>query len=67
LIKFEIDQNKQGLEILLDANGVDELISYLHYIKANNEHIHLTAGNELAEEESLNGNEVITHVKIVYC
>lgn len=66
MIKFEMDSSKEGIEILLDSIGVDELINYLHYIKANQESFHLVAGNELNEEASQNENEIIKHVKLVY-
>lgn len=66
MIKFEIDNSKEGVEILLDNEGVDELISYLHFIKNNNESIHLTAGNELNEDISQTKNKVIKHVKLVH-
>lgn len=66
MIKFELDCHKEGVEILLDTAGVEELISYLHYVKNNHESIHLIAGNELNEEASQNENAIIKHVKIVY-
>lgn len=66
MIKFEIDKSKEGVEILLDSRGVDELINYLHFIKSNQESIHLVAGNELNEEASQSENEIIKHVKLVY-
>ncbi|MEZ4771630.1 MAG: hypothetical protein R3D00_00525 [Bacteroidia bacterium] len=66
MIKFEIDNSKEGVEILLDSLGVDELINYLHFIKNNQESIHLIAGNELNEEMSQNEKEIIRHVKLVY-
>lgn len=66
MIKFEIDNIQEGVEILLDSEGVDELINYLHFIKNNQESMHLLAGNELNEEVSQNGNEIIKHVKLVY-
>lgn len=66
MIKFEIDNGKEGVEILVDTEGVDELINYLYFIKNNRESIHLVAGNELNEEASQNENEIIKHVKLVY-
>ncbi len=66
MISFEIDNSKEGIEILLNAEGVDELISYLQFIKSNQDSIHLVAGNELNEEPSQSENEIIKHVKIVY-
>lgn len=66
MIKFEINNSKEGVEILLDFMGVDELINYLHFIKNNQESIHLVAGNELNEDASQNENEIIKHVKLIY-
>jgi 16S rRNA G527 N7-methylase RsmG len=66
MIKFEIDKSKKGIEVLLDSEGIDELINYLNFIKDNNESIHLIAGNELSEENSQNKNDIIAHVKIIY-
>ena len=66
MIKFELDSSNEGVEILLDSRGVDELINYLHFIKDNQENFHLVAGNELNEEASQNKNEIIKHVKLVY-
>jgi hypothetical protein len=66
MIKFEMENNKEGVEILLDSLGVEELINYLHFIKNNQESIHLVAGNELNEDASQNNNEIIKHVKLVY-
>lgn len=64
MIKFEFD--KIGVDILLDKEGVEELINYLQFIKLNEESIHLTAGNELNDDPSQNMNNNVKHVKIVY-
>jgi hypothetical protein len=67
MIKFELEVGNQGVEILLDANGIDELIRYLQFIKLHDESLHLTVGNELNEEESQqNGYQAIKHVKLIY-
>ncbi len=42
MIKFENHNN--GVDILLDKDGVQELMKYLQFIKINGESIHLTAG-----------------------
>ncbi len=52
--------------MILNTRDIEELISYLQFIKEKNEHLHLTAGNELSEEKSLNGNEIISHLKLIY-
>ena len=66
MIKFELDNSKEGVEVLLDSMGVEELINYLRFIKNNQESFHLVAGNELNEDASQNENEIIKHVKLVY-
>jgi len=66
MIKIEIDSSNEGVQLLLDNEGVDEMINYLHFIKNNHESIHLVGGNELDEETSQNGNKIIKHVKIVH-
>jgi len=66
MIKFEINESKEGIEIILDAEGIDELINYLQFIKSNQESFHLVAGNELNVEASQNANELVKHVKLVY-
>lgn len=37
----------EQVEIIADEQGIDELISYLNYIKVNKDHMHLTIGSEL--------------------
>lgn len=64
MIKFEIENH--GVDILLDNDGIEELMKYLQFIKTNDESIHLTAGNELSEDPSQNGKNIVKHVKIVY-
>lgn len=66
MIKFEIDKSKEGIEVFLDADGVDELINYLKFIKNNQESFHLLAGNELNECKNQNENVLIKHVKLIY-
>ena len=66
MIQFEIDKSKVGIEVLLDDNGVDELINYLNFIKSNQESFHLLAGNELNECKSQSENVLIKHVKLIY-
>jgi 16S rRNA G527 N7-methylase RsmG len=66
MISFEIDESKEGIEVYLDEKGIEELISYLNYIKKENEHMHLTGGNELNENILREGNKIIKHVKLIY-
>ena len=37
----------EQIEIVADAAGIDELISYLESIKREKDHMHLLIGNEL--------------------
>jgi hypothetical protein len=67
MIKFETDSNGEGVEIIFDSNGMDEFISYLQYIRKENDSMHLLAGNELSVEKvSDNANTNVKHVKLVY-
>jgi hypothetical protein len=67
MIKFETDSNGEGVEIIFDSNGMDEFISYLQYIRKENDSMHLLAGNELSVEKlSDKSNTNVKHVKIVY-
>jgi hypothetical protein len=46
---------------------MDEFISYLQYIRKENDSMHLLAGNELSVEKvSDNANTNVKHVKLVY-
>ena len=64
MIQFELDFSGKGVEVVLDSDGVDELISYLIYIKEKKEHFHLTAGNELTEDSAR--EKLISHVKLAF-
>jgi hypothetical protein len=66
MITFEIDSSKEGVEIYLDANGVDELIRYLNFIKNNQDHCHLVVGNELEDKLNQDDNKIVKHVKLIY-
>jgi hypothetical protein len=66
MITFEIDSSKEGVEVYLDANGVNELIRYLNFIKNNQDHYHLIVGNELDEKVNQIDNRVVKHVKLIY-
>lgn len=37
----------EQIEIVADAQGIDDLILYLNSIKKNKDHMHLTIGTEL--------------------
>lgn len=66
MIAFELDSSKEGIEIFLDENGVEELINYLSYIKKNNDHYHLLVDNELDNKLNHGINTLIKHVKLIY-
>lgn len=66
MIKVEIENSKKGIEIILNNDGISELINYLNFLRENKDDFHLSAGNELEEKPSQNGNDIITHVKLIY-
>ena len=37
----------EQLEVIVDKQGIDELIEYLKFVKQSEDHIHLTLGTEL--------------------
>lgn len=39
----------EQLEIIVDKQGIEELIEYLNFVKQSEDHIHLTLGTELNE------------------
>lgn len=41
----------EQVEILFDEEGVDELISYLNYVKNSKDHLHLNIDTELDPAE----------------
>lgn len=65
MIQFEIDNSLKSLEIYLDTRGVEELITYLNFIKDKHEHMHLIVGNELTGEKQNDCNISIDHVKLI--
>lgn len=66
MIQFEIDAISRSVELLLDSEGVDELVRYLEEIRRDRDHIHLTIGHELSSGRSENGHTIAQHVKIVF-
>lgn len=66
MISFEIDESKEGIEVYLDEKGIEELIGYLNFIKKEDEHMHLIAGNELNENIFHDRNKIVKHVKLIY-
>lgn len=66
MISFELNSNKTGIDVFLDKDGVDELISYLNFIKKNDDHFHLLIGNELKETPMVETNTIIKQVNLMY-
>lgn len=66
MIKAELVTGNEEIEILLDSNGIDELIDYLKSIKGENDHMYLVVGNELSEEPSEEGYTTIKHIKLIH-
>jgi len=66
VINIEIDESGEGVEVFCDSEGVEELINYLRYIKANQEHMHLLAGGELGELLVKEKNSLVKHAKLIY-
>lgn len=59
-------KSKDSIFIILDTEGIDEMIEYLKFIK-NQSSMHLNEGNELSSntEDIDNDMYLIPHVKIV--
>lgn len=66
MIQFEIDALSKGVELLLDSEGVDELVQYLEEIRRDRDHVHLIIGHELSSGPSESGLSIAQHVKIVF-
>ena len=66
MINFELDNTKEGINIFVNKEGVEELIRYLNYIKEKEDHIHLLVGNDLSSEVIQEGSFLVKQVKIVF-
>jgi len=66
MIKAEFEPGNQGIEILFDSEGVDELINYLISIRDQKDSMHLLVGNELNDDPSEMGYSNVKHIKIIY-
>lgn len=66
MISFELDNTREGLNIYLNKEGIDELIKCLIYIGKEKDHMHLLAGNELSEKSIDQNSSLIKYVKIGY-
>lgn len=66
MISFESEKSINNIYLLIDKEGIDDLIGYLNYIKHNNESFHLVLGNEIEENPIIKGNSAVGHVKLIY-
>ena len=66
MLTFEIDGSNEGIEVFLDAEGIEEMINYLNYIKEHSDHHHLIVGKELDSKLINSANKLVKHVKLVY-
>ena len=72
ILTFELDNEREVLELHLNEAGASELIEILETLKRNSlqDHEHLMtpswAGKELTEEKQNLESELINHVKIMY-
>ena len=67
MIAIELDEEREGIEIFVDEQGIDEMQRYLQFIRAKKDHMHLLAGGELSEILVNSQNERIKHAKLIYC
>lgn len=60
-------KSKDSIFLILDLEGIDEMIEYLNFIKENDSSIHLNEGNELSSDISDidDGMYLIPHLKII--
>jgi hypothetical protein len=54
-----------NITIFFDNEGIEEMISYLSFIKNKDESFHLSIGNELTESPFDTETFVVPHVKII--
>jgi hypothetical protein len=59
-------KSKDSIFILLDNEGIEEMIGYLNFIKNQDSSIHLNEGNELIKDNDIDDDMYfVPHVKIV--
>ena len=66
MITIEMDKASDAVDIILDAQGVDEMITYLNFIKDKKDHMHLCVGNELGDSSITKGSELVKFVTLIY-
>lgn len=67
MIAFQgFKKSNDSIFIVLDNEGIDELINYLNFIKDVDSSIHLNEGNELVSDENIDKDMFyIPHVKLI--
>lgn len=59
-------KSKDSFFILLDTEGIDEMIGYLNFIKNQDSSIHLNEGNELITDNDIDDDMYfVPHLKII--
>lgn len=60
-------ESKESVFLIFDEEGIDEMISYLNFIKNSDSSIHLTEGNELSADKDDVDEDMylIPHMKLV--
>jgi len=64
MISIELDSTMESIAIYANAQGIDEVIRYLEFIKDKKDHIHLVVGNELSDNIIEKGDSLIRHLKL---
>jgi hypothetical protein len=67
MIAFQgFKKSNDSIFIVLDNEGIDELINYLNFIKDVDSSIHLNEGNELVVDDNIEDDMFyIPHVKLI--
>jgi hypothetical protein len=69
----DVDKASQGMakvEIFLDCQGLQELVTQLGHLKTHGDHIHLLTeswgGGPLTEDKQVSANALVHHLRITY-
>ncbi len=67
MIAFQgFKDSKDSIFLVLDNEGIDELIDYLNFIKNVDSSMHLNEGNELVSNDDIDDDMYyIPHVKLI--
>jgi|GEM_PF-3380404 len=68
LLNFEISKESDSIEVFLDEEGIDNLMSYLNYVKSSKDHIHLLAHEkgEITKKDFGHDKKIIEYVTLHY-